>query len=118
MTQNKYRSPKQEDKIFTRYWNTHIEDITSRPNFVPGHLEILSILCDLHSQYDEISAILADEGWVFSNEGRYGTQKKIHPLVLQRNKIIDAIRSYNKSLGIAMSQVETEEPEETNEWED
>ena len=108
-------SPKDKEKVFKRNWKKLIEKVTSRENYHDGHLSQLEILCDLLQEYHDLSETIKKEGFTFESSGRYGTQKRIHPAVTQKNKVVSEVRQYAKILELTISKVEAED-QDNNEW--
>ncbi len=110
-----YASPKKKEKKFTAYWNKFIIIIAKKEGFNDIVLKNLEILCDLYIDYDDLTAILKEEGWTTTSDTRYGTQHRSHPAAGERTKILSDIRHYSKLLGVKISTIEAPEEVE-NEW--
>lgn len=113
-------SPRTDDKEFTRYWDTFIQDIQWRENLKQGHLIHLEFYCGLFCQARELEEVLAYEGHTFSNEteeeyeddyghrkkkkktGRNGKQVKVRPESSIYLNIIKEIRQYSVMLGLTL----------------
>lgn len=95
-------SPKPDDEVFTRYYETFVDDVIRRDNFKKGHLEQLSILCQMYVEFERLTKVINDEGYTYFAETRNGLQQKVNVNVLIRDKVVAEIRHYSKMLGIVL----------------
>jgi hypothetical protein len=98
---NKYPAPSTHPTFISK-WNGYIDDIASRENFKPGHLNQLQILCDLHVEYENLRNVLEMLGHTYESIGRNGFQVKMRPEIEQRTKVIGQIAVYSKMLGLIL----------------
>lgn len=113
-----YPSPK-KGLIFKARWDEFVEDVTKRENFKPGHLQQLSILCDLYEEYAILLEDVKREGYTYESVGRNGTQFKPRPEVVQMNRVRADIRNFSKTLGLLLvKDTSTNADADENEWGD
>jgi phage terminase small subunit len=98
----KYKSPKPDNKVFTKYWDIFLPEVMARENFKPVHLHQLEILCDLYVEYHSLLAIVEIEGYTYVSVGRNGEQQRPTAEVNLLSKCRIEIRNYCKMLGIAL----------------
>ena len=112
------QTPREKDLKFTKYWNIYIDDVFQRENFKSSHLQQLTILCQLHTEYDELTNIIKSEGYTYVTESRNGRQVKINTNVTIREKVTAEIRAYLKLLNIVpeKDKVLTISAEIADEW--
>lgn len=97
-----YKSPKEDDVEFTRYWNLYVDDVAQRDNFKIGHLEQLRILCQLYTEFDKLTEIISDKGYTYEAETRNGLQTKVYSEVTIRKEVMLELRMYSKMLGLIL----------------
>jgi P27 family predicted phage terminase small subunit len=115
----KIKNPNPGNKIFTFHWELNLADVVERDNFKNGHLQQLAILCDLYSEYHNISEEIKAEGYTYkTTEGRNGDLTKLNPLLPVRDKVLMEIRQYSKLLGLLLKEDKKmkEKPEVKDEW--
>lgn len=120
MTQPK-KAPKSpsENPSFKRMWELHISDVYYKEDFIPGHLELLRVLCDLYVEYDKLWDEIDLIGYSYTVSGRNGDQQKTNPCVAQLNRTRADIAHYSKLLNLNSKkapQVRAKE-EESEQWE-
>ena len=116
MEEKKYTAPR-TDPVFVKYWDLFISDVTERENFKEGHLQQLSILCDLYQDYNTFTEYLRTKGYTYESDGRYGEAHKPYPEVAMREKALSEIRQYTKILGIALKEDrKMNTKDEVDEW--
>lgn len=92
--------PPKKDPIFRKYWMKFIDSVTLRKDFRIGHLDTLRILCDLHTQYEDLDNFLRINGRFFKVVNRFGETRKVYPETVQFEKVIVNIKNYTKMLGL------------------
>lgn len=95
----KYPPPK-KNPIFRAKWERFLVSLEGRENFKLAHLETLEVLCDQYVEYDHLSAYLRKNGTSFKVVTRQGESRKLHPEVMQLERVKMSIRSYTKELGL------------------
>ena len=113
----KYPAPS-KDTEFRKYWKKMLPKVVERDNFHESHLEQLSILCDLYTEYHNLSVFIKENGYTYESDGRYGETYKEFPQVKIQQKCISEIRQYSKILGLLLTKDNTgpEDPEK-GKWE-
>ena len=111
-----YPSPS-DHPTFKSRWNEFIQNVAVRENFNRGHLEQLSLLCDLYVDYEQLSSSIAVTGYSYESMGQSGIQIKPYPEVSMRTRALSEIRNYSKSLGLVLvKDNSTREEEKEDEW--
>lgn len=98
-SKHKFPPPK-KNLIFRKIWMLHIDNLSARDNFKIGHLEMLSMLCDLHVQYDELETFIRKKGRSYESIGRNGRVFKFYPEVSQLTRVVAQIKDYTKILNL------------------
>ena len=101
MTEKNFRSPQGGE--FKKYWDSYIPILTSKGKFDKAHLNILSILCELHVEYNKLTVDIQANGYFYESEGRYGAQQHPRCEVTIRQKILSEIRGHIKTLGLNLN---------------
>ena len=114
----KFDSPflKKDAPVFFKYWKMFVKDIAKRINFQEGMLKNLEILCSLYQEYEELQAMIKEDGYTVKNTGRYGDQLKTHPAITQRNKVLSEIRQYSSALNLLPSSEKAKPEGKKDEW--
>ena len=95
-----YSSPK-DGKIFKKYWNKIVKDLSSRDNFNEGHLYQLEVLCDMYAEYELLRDILDVTGHVYETKSKNGGLYIMpRPEVALMARVRAEIRSYSRLLGL------------------
>lgn len=116
-TAKKVKNPFPKDKPFSAYWKKLAPNIETRENFSEMHLKNLEILCRLYVEYDALTCVIQEEGFVYVSFGRNGEQIKPRPEVTMREKIYAEIRQYSRLLGIVLAKDTTHnENENESDW--
>lgn len=108
--------PPVKSKEFKAYWNKLLSSVTERGNFREGHLKNLEILCTLFVEYDKLTEIITEKGYTYEAHGRYGTQVKTRPEVMERVKMLAEIRQYSRLLGLVLGKDEGPSGDDEPEW--
>jgi phage terminase small subunit len=112
-------SPKKQNKLFTKYWDTLIVSVKDKPSFSEAHLYQLEVLCDLYVEYDNLSKSIDEDGYVITNISKSGEITKISPYVSQKNTTVRLIKDYSATLGLELAKEKVKEEgneEEKDEW--
>jgi hypothetical protein len=110
-------SPRPDNVKFTYYWDIFIEDIIHRDTIKKTHREQLTVLCQLHTEFDYLTRLILEEGYTYVVESRNGSQQKVSSNVLIRDKIISELRQYARLLNIVISKdTKTKKEEDHSEW--
>lgn len=120
METKKYKAPIDRED-FIHYWNLYIDDVTKRDNFKLGHLEHLRILCQLMTEFDNLTKAILKDGYTYETdphgESRYGNQIKVNPACTLRDKVLSEIRQYTKLLQLVLEKdKETNDGDEQSQW--
>lgn len=94
--------PSKKNPTFRRVWGQFIDNVSSRENFSEGHLNSLAILCDLFTEYEELSTYLRTHGRSYQSHGRSGLTWKLYPEVGQLKAVQQQINVYMKQLGLVL----------------
>lgn len=92
--------PPRKNPIFRQKWGRFIDNVVSRDNFKPGHLDTLEILCDLYVELEVLNKFLRMNGMSFLVVMVNGTSRRMYPEVAQRDKIRGQIQTYSKLLDL------------------
>lgn len=116
---NKFPPPPGKSNHFIYYWNILVPEVADRPNFKPGYLLQLAVLCDLYVQKDNLDHIIEEQGYSYISEGTHGASvERIRPEVTLRSSVIDDIKDYTKILGLILyKDTKTKAVEGEAEWE-
>lgn len=112
-------SPPSKSEDFLEYWEAFLPDIKERDNLKTSHLVQLRILCELYVRYDQLAAIIDENGYTFISEGgRNGDQVKARPEVQILGKTISEIRAYSQMLGLQLVKdtAVTKKEKDEDEW--
>ena len=92
--------PPRKDPVFRKKWGRFIENVVSRDNFKPGHLDTLEILCDLYVELEILNKFIRMNGMSFLVVMVNGTSRRMYPEVAQRDKIRGQIQQYSRMLDL------------------
>lgn len=95
----KYPPPK-KNPLFRQKWARLVDIVAGRPNFKPGHLESLEILCDLYVELEDLSAFLRVNGRSFKVLTTTGDFWRMFPEVAQRDAVRSQIEKYSRNLDL------------------
>jgi phage terminase small subunit len=99
MAAHKYPPPR-KDPLFRARWGRFIDNVVSRENFKPGHLDTLEILCDLYVEMDFLNAFLRKNGMFHDVTTIMGKTRRAYPEVAQRDKVRAQIQQYSRHLDL------------------
>ncbi len=112
----KYPPPK-NNPVFRETWVKFISSVTGREGFKEAHLVVLEVLCDLYTEYADLTAIIRKEGMTYELVSRFGSSRKMHPAALQIDKVRGNIRTYTQQLNLfPKKDHSTEADGEEEEW--
>lgn len=82
----KYPPPK-GNAVFQERWNSLVDHLIQRDNFNPSHLYSLEMLCDLYSEYEELSKFIRMNGQSHKVATVTGESMRMYPQVKQRDAV-------------------------------
>ena len=117
ISKHKYPPPK-KNPVFRQKWAKFIDNVVARPNFNPGHLESLEILCDLYVELDEVSIFLRTHGMRYKTRTVAGEVWKHYPEVAMKDKLRAQIQIMTKNLSLFPGKDNSigSDPKEDEEW--
>lgn len=102
----KYPPPK-KNPLFRQKWARLVDIVVGRPNFKPGHLESLEILCDLYVELEELSTFIRVNGRSFKVLTTTGDFWRLFPEVSQRDAVRSQIEKYSRNLDLFPTKAKT-----------
>jgi P27 family predicted phage terminase small subunit len=113
------KSPKPQNKLFTKYWTSLIESVKDKPNLNVSHLYQVEVLCDLYVEYDNLCKSIELDGYIITNISKAGETTKLNPYVTQKNTTVKLIKEYSTALGLELAREKMKEEsneEEKDDW--
>lgn len=97
--------PPKDGIIFTKMWNSLLDQLKVKKSFNPNiHLSVLETLCTLYQDQRDLESVIEIAGMTYSpGKGRNGAQLRMRPEVQQLNITRNLIHKYTAMLDLGLS---------------
>lgn len=81
-------------------WRAEIGPVLERTMIKVTDLPMFALYCQERARFEQLEAVIADEGGTYKAEGKHGTLIRVHPAVAQRDRALSNIIKLSDQLNL------------------